>query len=394
MSKQSFIRLIYNQIDLILFEEGSFSPLNWLLREGHLDYSVYQNWKKGQTGYLEDHFKTSNSEIMTALEKVQGYAALHKLESFKQEYVSATGKALFFGRSPEHELIFTTIYEPAHDRVQMDLFFDSADACAVSNLITAIINKNCDEISNLMTRLESSNLEKHQKFSQLMVLEKKIMHSEESCDKKINLLLQKLSPLTFEILGRFAHDFLTPLWHKLSVDIEDQSFDTEAPDYHLSFTAFKGYQWQQVIFAIEREKNWVKHPVLIFRYAEACFKLNKEREGIANWFKLFVLFSETAEQLIEDTCHRFMLSDWQRFSELDPELESSLFPAWMVMNKPALAKNNAFSDINENESLNLIENLVCKTDKEINETTIHLRSQLQNYCPALFVHYLRATQQL
>lgn len=63
MSKQIQTDPIYNQIDLILFEEGSFSPLNWLLREGHLDYSVYQNWKKGQTGYLEDHFKTSNPEI-------------------------------------------------------------------------------------------------------------------------------------------------------------------------------------------------------------------------------------------------------------------------------------------------------------------------------------------
>jgi hypothetical protein len=352
MSKQNLTRIIYNQVDLILFEEGNFSPLNWLLREGHLNYSDYQHWKKGQIEYLENHFKTSSKEIISALEKVREYASLHKLESFKQKYISATGELLHFSRSPKHELIFTNSYEPAHDRVQMDLFFDSADACAVSGLITAIINKSVDEIPNLMTRLESSNPEKQQQFTQLMALEKKITHSGESSDKKIKILLQELTPLTFEILVRFSHDFLTPLWHKISEEIEHQSFDTKAPDYHLSFTAFKGYQWQQVITSIERETDWIRQPVLIFRYAEACFKLNKEREGIVNWFNLFILFPETAKQFIKDTCNHILLTDYQRFFELDPELESSLFPAWMVMNKPALVKNNVLSEIKENESVN------------------------------------------
>ncbi len=190
MSKQTPTRIIHNQIDLILFEEGIFSPLNWLIKEGHLDYSDYQNWKKGQAEYLEDHFKTSNKEIISALEKVQEYASIHKLESFKQKYISATGELLHFCRCSKHELIFINSYEPAQDRIQMDLFFDSADACTVSNLITAIINNSVDDIPNLMARLESSNLEKQQKFSQLLALEKKIITLEESCDKKIKLLLQ------------------------------------------------------------------------------------------------------------------------------------------------------------------------------------------------------------
>lgn len=389
MSKQSITRIIHNQVDLILFEEGNFSPLNWLLKEGYLDYSDYQNWKKGQVEYLEDYFKTTRREIIFALEMVREYASLQKLECFKQKYISVTGEPLNFCRSPKSELIFTSIYEPAHDRVQMDLFFDSADACVVSDLITAIINKSSDEISNLMIRLESSSPEKHQKYTQLLSLEKQIMHSVVPGNKKIKILLQQLSPLTFELLGRFAHDFLTSLWHKLSVEIKHQSFDFENPDYHLSFTAFKGFQWQQVLTSIERETNWVKHPVLIFRYAEVCFKLNKELEGIVNWFKLFILYSEIAERLIEDTCNRILLSNWQRFSELEPELESSLFPAWMVMNKPALAKNNNLADINGNEALQLIKHLVCEFDSEISKTTLNLRFRLQKHSPALFVHYMK-----
>ena len=56
-------RLIQNQVDFILFEEGSFAPLNWLLREGHLDYNEYLNWRKGKSTYLEDYFKTPTTTL-------------------------------------------------------------------------------------------------------------------------------------------------------------------------------------------------------------------------------------------------------------------------------------------------------------------------------------------
>ncbi len=390
MSKQSPHRIIQNQFDMILFEEGCFSPLNWLLREGHLDYGDYQKWRKGKSAFLEDHFKTTSTEIIADLLRTQDYATALKLKSFSHAYTSTTSQPLHFCRSPANELIFTTVYEPAKDRMQLDLFFDSAPACTAYDLIRAIIDKRIDDITVLLTKLKTSSPEKHQQFARLLAFEKTIMHSKETSDRKITLLNQVVTPLAFDILGRFAHDFITPLWHKLSVDIADRHFEAEAPEYHLSFTAFKGYQWQQVLSSIDRERNWIKQPLLLFRYAEACFKLNKEQEGIANWFNLFILFPETAERLIDDTCHRLMFSDWQYFSELDPELEPSLFPAWMVMNKPALAKNTVISDRKGNESLQLIANLVCTANSEINETVIHLRARLQHNSPALFVHYMRA----
>lgn len=387
-------RLIQNQVDFILFEEGSFAPLNWLLREGHLDYNEYLNWRKGKSTYLEDYFKTPTTTIITALKKAQDYATLHKLESFRQTYSSEANQALHFCRSPAHELIFTTVYEPAQDRIQMDLFLDSADACAVFDLIRAIIDKRSTDIHDLVAKLKTLSPDKHQQFTQLLAFEKKITQSSIASDKKIELLSHALTPMAFELLGRFTHDFLTPLWHDLSVEIANRHFDVETPEYHLSYTAFKEFQWQQVLSSIEREMDWVKQPILIFRYAESCFKLNKEREGIAYWFRLFILFPEIAERLIKDTCNRLLYSDWQHFSELDPELESSLFPAWMVINKPALAKNSDISDINYNESLQLIENLVCNTEREINETAIHLRARLQHNNPSLFVHYMRANSRV
>lgn len=389
MTKHTLDRIIQNQVDLMLFEEGCFSPLNWLLSEAYLDYNDYQKWKKGNIEYLEDCFKLSNTEIIAALKKAQDYASVLKLDSFKQHYSSTSNQTLHFCRLPANELIFTSIYEPARDRVQMDLFFDSAHACNLSDLITAIVDNCYSEVTEIMTRLKNSNPDKYEHFLRLLALEKKISQSRTSPKKKIKFL-HLLSPLASELLGRCTQDFLIPLWRSISTQIADVPFDPKDPEYHLSFTAFQGFQWQHVLISIEREKDWTKHSLLLFRYAEACFKLNREQEGIVNWFKSFILCSKTAEQLIINTCNHLLFSEWQSFSELDSGLESFLFPAWMVINKPALATHNVISEINGNEAFQLIINLTENTEKEINETTIHLRTLLKQTNPDLFVHYMNA----
>lgn len=386
-------RLINNQLDFILFEEGSFSPLNWLLREGHLDYNDYLDWKKGTTKYLEDHFKTPVATIITALETVKAYAGLLKLESSRETYISTDNQTLHFCRSAADELIFTTVYEPAHDRIQMDLFFDSADSCAVANVVNAIIEGDSLNIADLLLKLATLNPDKHLRFKQLLGFEQQIIHNTLSTEQRIAVLIQNTTPLAFELLGRFTLDFLTPLWHTLSAEVADLHFDADQPQNHLSFTAFKEFQWQQALQSIKREKDWNKQPLLIFRYAESCFKLNKDREGIEHWFELFIRFPDDAECLIKDSANRLMFADWQSFAELDPELESSLFPAWVVMNKPALAKNTVTSEVIDNEALQLIKQLSLNTQEVINDTVIQLRARLQQSSPALFVHYMRANSE-
>jgi len=387
MSKLTVGRIIQNQFDLILFQEGSFSPLNWMLSEGYLDYRDYQNWRKGKSEYLEDHFKVKSTVLFATLERLKDYASSLHLKAIRQTYASTTGQQLHSCRSAKNEFIFSTVYEPAEDRMQMDLFFDSAAVCTQSDLIAAIIERRSGDIAELLDKLESNSPDKHQQFVQLLLVEKSITQSKQASDKKIQKL-KKITPLAFEVLGRFSHDFLTPLWHKLSIKIASQHFVPDSPDNHLSYTAFKGFQWQLVLQSIKAEEDWDKQAILLFRYAEAYFKLNKESLGIANWFKLFIQFPENAKQLIEKSCNRLLFSDWVLFSELDPELEISLFPSWLLMNKPALAKNSVISDIEGDDAMQLIKSLVCNNECNINENTIYLRAQLQQISPGLFTHYM------
>jgi hypothetical protein len=96
--------------------------------------------------------------------------------------------------------------------------------------------------------------------------------------------------------------------------------------------------------------------------------------------------------MVGSTCNRLLLEDWRQFNELDPELEPSFFPAWIVLTKPALAKSAFTFDCVSigNGSLQLIYSLVGTKEKGINETTIQLRARLQQQNPKLFIHYMAA----
>ena len=184
-------QIIHNQVDVILFEQGKFSVLNWLLREGYLDFKDYQNWRNGENPYLEDHFKSTSPAIIADLEIVRRYAGKLKLESFCHSYTSVTNQILHFCRSPAHEIIFTTDYEPARDRLQMDLFFDSAPACTANDLIKAIIDKRGDDVLRLMSQLKSLVPEKHKRFDDLLAFEDELILSRKS--SKIFLLFKQNS---------------------------------------------------------------------------------------------------------------------------------------------------------------------------------------------------------
>ena len=115
--------------------------------------------------------------------------------------------------------------------------------------------------------------------------------------------------------------------------------------------------------------------------------LNREREGINHWFRLFIQSPDDAERLINECSQRLMVAEWQHFSELDPELESTLFPAWVVMNRPALVQSLAAVEIDD-EPLQLIKKLVGHVHEVINDAVVSERARLQQISPALFVHYM------
>jgi len=96
--------------------------------------------------------------------------------------------------------------------------------------------------------------------------------------------------------------------------------------------------------------------------------------------------------VVKSSCNRLLLADWQHFNELEPELEFIFFPAWVVLKKPALAKNAFCIDCAGvgNTSLQLVCGLAGSKENGLNETVIKLRARLQQESPRLFIHYMAA----
>ena len=380
---------IHSQFDSIVFEQGSFSAIPWLLRVGHLDHADYDSWRNGGEGFLEDYFKTPLAEIIANLKLAGDYAEKLNMDATCQPFTSIGQKTLTICRSQVNEIILTTFYQPAEKRVQMDLFFDSAPILAAQDLTRAIVERRGNDIPNLMEQLESLSPETYSSFEQLLAQQEQLCHYP-TTQSKIECLLNTMTPMAFSVLGQFAGDYLTPIWQQLSLEISGRPFDAESPQDHLSFTAIKAFAWREVLVAIEGEKGWQRQPVLLYRYAEACFKLNREAEGLASWFRLFMLFPESAERIVDSTDNFLLRSDWHYFNELDPELDAIFFPAWTVLKKPALAKLKVNID-EENighDALRLINSLILCAGNDIDETILRLRSKLRNQNPSLFSHYM------
>ncbi len=342
---------------------------------------------------MEDHFKSPTPEVIAKLRLAQRCAEKLKLDSFCEPYSSITLQPLRVCRSETDELLFTTVYQPARNRQQTDLFFDSAPVFATQNLIRAIVDQRIDAIPGCLSHLRSLDREKCSSFERLLA-----EHEQCTCypetGTKIDYLKNILSPTAFEVLGRFASDFLIPCWQQLSRELALRKFDAGMPDDHLSFTAFRALEWRDVVASVENEENWKNQPILLFRHAEACFKANQEAQGLESWFQLFLDFPEKAERMVGDTGNFLLVCDWMNFNDLDPGLEPAFFPAWTVLKKPALAKITvALNEENSaGQALQMIRALVGRTDNAITQNTLHVRARLRHLNPNLFVHYMAANR--
>lgn len=380
------------QVDQLLFEEGRFSPVSWLLANGFLEYGDYVNWRNGLIDSLDSCFIRQRDTIITQLKAAQRYAVSLGFESVVVAYTSTDQRVLLISCNPADDLIFKTDFEPAHDRMQLDLFFDSTPVCTENELITALIAGNVQEIDIYLDKLNRYDDRKHQDFKQLIELGCRIKSGSLSIQQKVAVLEEEMMPLSLKLLRGESLRFLTPLWRTLSDSLNGYAFRPQVPNVHISYTAAKAFQWQDVVSSIEQEPKWLENPLLLFRYAEASFKLNRELTGFTAWFQIFLSDAEEAEQLIKKTAHSLLSADWRRFQDLDPELETRFFPAWLLLIKPALARHDykLTGDSEGCQAFSLVKQLMILPRERTGNASLSLRAELKMLNPGIFDHFIRA----
>jgi len=391
---------IHDCIDQLLLEQGSYTPLDFLLAEGRLDYGDYEAWRSGHIPRLEEMLFGDPEQISQMLDQAKAYAIALKLEPELLAYSpwgSDSNNTLSFSQHPAREQCFHTKYGKSEDRPQLDLFMDATAGSLANRIAQALINRDNSEAQRLLQRLLEAD-PGHPRLGALerLVAAEQQLHCHITDAVKILVYIQdELTPLAEEELGPASHNLLVPHWRHLTAALHEVAFDPQHPRLHASYTAGRAFDWRQVVSAIQSEAGWQQYPLLLWRYAKAHEHLHDKPAALLAYFQLCWHFPDEANGIGAQAALPLQQA-WEDFLALEPELPNELFPAWYLMSQPGLVHQlpqpDCAQQTTSGQAYQVIYGLQQKTrpgSASLNETSIPLRRELKQLSPALFTHYMQ-----
>lgn len=387
-------------IDQLLMEQGSYSPLDFLLAEGRLDYSDYEAWRSGHILHLEEVLFGGPEQISLMLEQAEEYVVALKLEPELLSYRtwgSDSNTILSFSRHPAREQRFHTRYRKAEDQPQLDLFMDATAANLANQTVQALIDRDNGEARRLLQRLFDAD-PAHPRLGALERLVEAEQHLQgpiSDVEKSFSYIQDELTPLAEDELESGSLNLLAPHWRHLTLALQDVPFDPERPKLHPSYTAGRSFDWQQVINVIQAEQEWLWQPLLLWRHAKACEHLHRKLDALQSYFQLCWYFPDEADA-IGSRAALPLQQAWKDFLALEPELSNELFPAWYLMCRPGLVHHLPQPD-NEHQATSIqayqviyrLHQKATPGTASLNAISIPLRAELKQLSPALFAHYMQ-----
>jgi hypothetical protein len=391
-------RHIEPQIDQLLLEKGEYHPLELLLQEGRLSYDDYEAWRRGEIRDLADMLFGNPEQILKTLEQAAVYLQRRGWESERliyRERGRPDARPLRFSQNSRYDDCFHRAYRKPREQPQLDLFSDTSTTYLVNGITQSLKRLNAPEARQSLQRLCESAPD----HSQLGELER-LVEALESLESPLNdaetelqRLQRETGPLAERHLNEAANFLLIPLWQRLTGALQDQAFDPTKPDLHASYTATQAQDWSMARQAVERETDWRRQPVLLERHAIASTYLDDQAAALTSWYLICWQFPELDEKL--DRCSDHTLhSGWQAFLDLEPELPTEDFPAWLLLKHPGLAliAPHGDDDIPCPDSYRTLHHLQRDEVNDSNEQAIALRAKLKQEAPLLFRQYLNSVK--
>jgi len=384
------------QIDKLILENGEYSPLQYLLQEGRLDYTDYDAWRDGQVPLLSASLFGNLEQIIEQWVNAEDY--LQQLGWCSETIIyrprhSDNNERLVFSDNSKWEFYFNKRFTKSAEQPQTDMFMDSP--------ATTIFNKAIMAVTQIDKTTAREHLEKlfdiapnHHRIADL----ERLIEALESLhchvtnpEQELHALQIDITPIAKNLLRKNSRDLTIPLWQRLTRALAQNTYDSHNPELHASYTALQSQDWNTVRQCIEDEPNWKNSPVLITRHARACYRLHLVDKSLLSWFELCWKFPQECDA-IEQYSHTELQQSWLRFQELEPELPEHAFPAWLLMVKPGLIK--IIPSIHQHlHSIDGAFRIVCQliTIKDtplLDRDNLSLRAQLKQISPGLFRHYI------
>ena len=394
------IQHVQHQVDRLLLEQGEYLPLEFLLQEGRLIYADYEAWRNGELNTLDEVLFGDHEHIQQQLTQAADYLQRlgWQMETVTyQAWRNDNSQRLSFSQNSALDRCFHQRYHKPQDQPQLDMFTDAPATNLVNGITRALINRNASEARRQLEGLYDTTPD-HIRLGEL----ERLVEAAENLDTAVidaaadmQLLQETLTPLAESLLGNESRNLLIPLWRRLSLALHDQPYQTAQPEMHASYTASRAMDWDIARQAVEQAPDWRADPVLLQRHAHACDQLHLRCEALLSWFNLCWRFPQQSDAL-ESSIDAELRQQWINFLELEPELPTQTFPAWLLLNKPGLTRilaapcDDTTACPASYQTMHRLQNhMPDPIDKHIT-----LRARLKQQDPVLFQHYLNNIQKL
>jgi hypothetical protein len=380
---------IQYRIDQLLLEQGEYIPLEFLLAEGRLLYSDYEQWRSGKLKLLDEKLAGDLPQIRKDLTRAVVYARALGLQSTPLEYhVWSGGTALRFSSDALLDSLFHEGYCKNEEQPQLDLFMDTTGANLANDIVRTLGRRDADAAGELLEKLYLADPSQQRLGKLELLLEAMRQQDAPIPDPAEELadLQDEIHPLAVEMLGRESRPFMEPLWRRLGEALADHDFDPQQPELHCSYTALRNLDWTAVIEAVAAEPDWRSHAVLLQRHARACDQMQRPAEALLDRFELCWRFPEQADPTQTDATVD-LIRAWELFQNLEPELEPSLFPAWLLIIRPGLRGWLPLPVVEAPADFQLLYAMQRQKDG-LGSEAMRLRGELKALNPALFHHFI------
>jgi hypothetical protein len=387
-------RRIEEQIDQLILEKGEYHPLELLFQEGRLSYDDYEAWRRGEIRDLVDMLFGNPVQILKSLEQAATYLQRRGWESERliyRERGRPEASPLRYSQESHFDDCFHLAYRKPGDQPQLDLFSDTSTTYLINGITQALKTLNATDARGALQQLCESAPD-HSHLGELERLVEALEAIESpllDVETELRRLLKETGPLAERHLNKASSFLLIPLWRRLTGALEHRPFEPSRPDLHPSYTATQARDWPMVRQAVENEAEWRHQPVLLERHAVACANLDEQAAALGSWYLICWQFPELADRL--DRCgDQTLLRGWQAFQDLEQELPTEDFPAWLMLRHPGLAHiaPHGEDDIPCPESYRTLYHLLHVSGEKVDDQRMALRAKLKHQAPLLFRHYL------
>jgi hypothetical protein len=388
------------QVDAQLLEQGAFAPLELLFNSGRLLYSDYEGWRRREIELLDSALMGSSDKIKAELEKAIGYARRIGLVEQSQEFVAwhtesaptdagRNGRPLRISMDPQLQRLVGCRYIRAQNVPQLDLFFDNPVVALTNGIVQALAIRNLPDAQRQLDQLyaQAPTHADLASFDQLLAALAHLGHPVEEPRGEL-AFLGEVTPTARRILGAQSRDFLSPLWQQLAGALAAESFNPEEPNLHRSYALSQAQDWAAVSDCIMRELNWQRSAPLCLRMVESAFHRRRRVEALAAWCHVCWGAPASAPEAVTRLRQPELTSLWNRFQDEEEPLSEVDFPAWLLIQEPALvlqlAEDLAPTDAVAEESYRIVHRCLRARRARGQEEELKQRKILQTIHPALF----------